>query len=157
MQDITVHQKREEKKLKALVEYNNQNRGWYFDSSSKWLAKYQKNLDKSKQPEQRQWNQNALAQQLVVMAPLVLPSLGSTFYVPKPLSCEFLSNSLLPPPCCSLQALHSSEQAKTIEQKTMVCCACKKEFGSFDTVLDSSLGRKRVGKLLPVNLPPCEV
>ena len=97
MQDITVHQKREEKKLKALVEYNNQNRGWYFDSSSKWLAKYQKNLDKSKQPEQRQWNQNALAQQLVVMAPLVLPSLGSTFYVPKPLSCEFLSNSLLPP------------------------------------------------------------
>eukprot|EP00439_Symbiodinium_sp_Y106_P063971 s540_g9.t8 len=102
--DITVHQKREEKKLKALVEYNNQNRGWYFDSSSKWLAKYQKNLDKSKQPEQRQWNQNALAQQLVVMAPL---------------------------------ALHSSEQAKTIEQKTMVCCACKKEFGSFDTVLDS--------------------
>lgn len=103
-QDITVHQKQEEKKFKALVEYNNQNRGWYFDSSSKWLAEYQKNLDKSKQPEQRQWNQNALAHQLVVMAPL---------------------------------ALHSSEQARVLEQKTMDCCACKKEIGSFDTVLDS--------------------
>ncbi|CAE7943022.1 unnamed protein product [Symbiodinium necroappetens] len=103
-QDITVHQKQEEKKFKALVEYNNQNRGWYFDSSSKWLAEYQKNLDKSKQPEQRQWNQNALAHQLVVMAPL---------------------------------ALHSSEQARVVEQKTMDCCACKKEIGSFDTVLDS--------------------